>query len=419
MSTAPLQGASSRVELLRAEDIPLARRVQAFVYLMAAEFFYGWSWNTIDVLRPQIRAALDLSLTQVGSGYTAQSLGAMIGAICFGQVADHIGRRRTLVAVIAGYGLAAGAGAIVASYPAFLLQRLTLGIFLGGVFPVLIGIYMSLFASSLRGKLAAIGSGTYNLAVVALGAALSLQAAVDDWRLILWAGAIPPLVLAPLALVAIPDDRRLLAWGAAAASPTLPRFPIVELFKGPLRRITLLLFALKGLNFFAYQAYAGWVSTYIVSTLGFSAAVAGRVIAWQFSGALIGGFFWGWLSDRTGRKPVAAGFATCVPLVIGILTIFNNPDSLSWAGFGFGFMTSCAVAWAPWISELYPAHLRSTAMSIYHWGRIISMTAPLITGAIAARFGLQTAMMLAAVAYALAVIVWVALPETHGRKVRV
>ena len=48
--------------------------------LMIFEFFYGWSWNTVDVLRPQIREALDLSLTQAGSMYTAQSLGALIGA---------------------------------------------------------------------------------------------------------------------------------------------------------------------------------------------------------------------------------------------------------------------------------------------------------------------------------------------------
>jgi hypothetical protein len=40
---------------LRAEDISLGRRTTAFVLLMIFEFFYGWSWNTVDVLRPQIR----------------------------------------------------------------------------------------------------------------------------------------------------------------------------------------------------------------------------------------------------------------------------------------------------------------------------------------------------------------------------
>ena len=65
----------------RAEDVPLGRRVAAFALLMVFEFFYGWSWNTVDVLRPQIREALGLTLTQAGSAYTAQSIGALIGAM--------------------------------------------------------------------------------------------------------------------------------------------------------------------------------------------------------------------------------------------------------------------------------------------------------------------------------------------------
>ena len=83
---------------------------------MSAEFFYGWSWNTVDVLRPQIRDSLGLTLTQAGSAYTAQSLGALLGAVILGQIADRFGRRRTLFFVIAGYGICGGLGAVVGSY---------------------------------------------------------------------------------------------------------------------------------------------------------------------------------------------------------------------------------------------------------------------------------------------------------------
>ena len=101
----------------RAEDVSAARRWTAFAFLMIAEFLYGWSFNTVDVLRPQIRQALGLTLTQAGSAYTAQSLGALTGAVVLAQLADRLGRRRLLFWVIAGFGLFGSLGALVTSYP--------------------------------------------------------------------------------------------------------------------------------------------------------------------------------------------------------------------------------------------------------------------------------------------------------------
>lgn len=88
------------------------------------------------------------------------------------------------------------------------------------------------------------------------------------------------------------------------------------------------------------------------------------------------------------------------------------------AGFCWGFAITASVAWAPWISELYPARVRSSAMSIFNWGRIVSMTAPLVTGQIAASFGLRATMLLAVLGFGLAAWVWFALPETVQRKGR-
>ena len=51
-------------------------------------------------------------------------------------------------------------------------------------------------------------------------------------------------------------------------------------------------------------------------------------------------------------------------------------------------------------------------MSIFNWGRIVSMTAPLVTGQIAGIFGLEAAISLAIVRFGLGAVVWFALPET-------
>ena len=403
---------------IRAEDISTRRRWVAFAFLMFAEFFYGWSWNTVDVLRPQIRESLGLTLTQAGSAYTAQSLGALTGAVILGQVADRFGRRRTLFWVIAGYAVFGGFGTLVASYPQLLAQRFGLGFFLGAIFPVLIATYMSLFPSTMRGKLAALGQGTYNMSVVALGWAYGTAVGQQDWHFLLWAGAIPPLLLAPLVFVFVPDDRHMRPWGADSAPPASGKLPMIELFAPALVKRTLLLFLLVGLNFFAYQAFAGWVTTYLKEVKHYMPVVASKIVYWQFIGAVLGGFFWGWFSDRYGRRISAIGFFIGGLSVLLYLTLLQTPSQLQFGGALWGFMITASVAWAPWMSELFPAHLRSTAMSIFNWGRLISMTAPLVTGAVADKYGLTSAMLLSAVAFMAGGVVWLFIPETVVRRTK-
>ena len=65
----------------RAEDISQSRRIAALVFLLIGYFFYAWSWNTVDILRPYIKDDLGLTLTQSGSLYTMQAIGAIIGAV--------------------------------------------------------------------------------------------------------------------------------------------------------------------------------------------------------------------------------------------------------------------------------------------------------------------------------------------------
>ena len=48
--------------MIRAEDISKGRRIAALCFLLVAYFFYAWSWNTVDILRPYIKESLNLSL---------------------------------------------------------------------------------------------------------------------------------------------------------------------------------------------------------------------------------------------------------------------------------------------------------------------------------------------------------------------
>lgn len=385
---------------------PRNRRIAAFALIFVAEFFWSWCWNTVDVLRPQIRADLGLSLTEAGSAYSAQGLGALVGALVFGQLADRYGRRTLFAPVLGGYGVMLLVGLLVQNYPQLLAQRFAMGALLGASFPIGVGIYVDLFDQRVRGRLAAIMLAMFSISLVVMGYALKFVG--EDWRLMFWIGGLPPLLLAVLVFFVIPE---------IAPKPATERakLPVSELFGSAFRRWTILLTLLCGLNFFAYQAFTGWMTTYLQEVRGLSEGDSGDLFALQFAGYTVGAFVWGWAADRYGRKTVSAGFFITAITVFVFLEVPNSLPILSAVGFLYGFGLSCSVIWGPWIAEIYPAHLRSTAVSIFHWGRIVSFIAPLVTGAMADGIGLTWAMMTGSVVFAAAIACWLALPETLVR----
>jgi MFS family permease len=405
--------------MIRAQEFSQGRRFAALAFLLVAYFFYAWSWNTVDILRPYIKESLKLNDLQAGSSYTLQSIGAIAGAVVMGQVADKIGRRNALIITMIGYGSGLLSALLVTSYTGLIFQRIALGFFMGSMFPIAVGIYSGLFARDVRGLIAGFVLGTYNVAVAALGfmSAAAFRAGYD-WTVLLWAGAVP-VALALFAFFVIPDDRKFIPMDGHSEDEATAKaaLPIAELFKPGVARQTILLATMTGLNFFAYQAFTGWASTYLKEDRAIPDTVVGDVLGWQFVGAAIGGLVWGFISDRFGRRIAAWGFVVAAAIIPVYLFVPMPIGLLEITGFTYGIMLSCSAIWGPWLSELYPPHLRSTAASIFNWGRVISMTAPLITAPLAENFGRAPVMSLASISFLAAAIIWFRMPETVARRV--
>lgn len=411
VSADPVKNPEEHVRI-RAEDLPRSRRIMAFAMLLLGYFFYSYAWNTVDVLRPYIQSAADLTLQEVGWLYSAQSLGALVGAIILAQAADRLGRRNVLAAITICFGLALLAGVAADTLLALLGQRLLLGFFLGGIFSCTVGLYVGIFQASIRGRLASIVGVMFSLGLAFQGW-LGSFLLDGDWEIMLWAGAIPPVLLGVIMIFVIPDDRRLLPWGGLAPNVrSSHKFPISELLTRGRLWITVRLALLAGLNFLAYQAFFGWATTYLREVRGLNGAEIGTVIGLGGLGAAMGGLFWGWVADRWGRRAGLIGFILAAGAIGGFVAAPNDLMLLGALYLLASALIAASVVWGPYFAELFPDHLRATAASIFNWGRIIGFFAPALTAGIAGIAGLSAVPIVGCAILILAAIIWITLPET-------
>jgi MFS family permease len=399
--------------MVRAEDLPLGRRVAAFAFIAIAYFFYAWSFNTVDVLRPYIAQDLHLDRQQVSYLYSFQAVGALLGAFVNAQLADRFGRRNALFLLMVAYGLSLASGALVTNLAQVLAQRFVLGYFTGSMFAIAVGLYPGLFEQRRRGMLAGILLSSYNLAVTVQGEA-GRYFLDRDWKILLWAGLIP-VVLAPLAFLFVPNDRKLIPWGGESPGK-LAKLPVSELFQREFRSRTLLVIGMTGLNFLAYQAFNGWHTTYLKDTLHLTGDSIGAIVGALFFGALVGSFGWGLVADRLGRRFEAIGFLGAAVIIVFYLVVPLTVGQRQIAIFLYGLCYSSSVVWGPWLAELYPTHLRATAGSLFNYGRIFSFAAPPLTAALSAGIGLPLTMAIGAPVFVAAAFIWSRLPETLARR---
>jgi len=217
-----------------------------------------------------------------------------------------------------------------------------------------------------------------------------------------------------IVVMILPRDGALTTWGETEASTSgqSSKLPIAQLFSEGRSSITLRLALMCGLNFFAFQSFNGWATTLLREQHQMTPDVIGKLMTLMHIGSMTGALFWGLVSDRFGRRANAAGFMIASALIV--LYLYVEPSFFGYAviGFAYGFCFVSMGVWGPYFAELYPAHLRATAASIFNWGRIVSLVGALLSGAIADIYGLKAAMATGALMFLLAALVWLSLPET-------
>jgi MFS family permease len=172
---------------------------------------------------------------------------------------------------------------------------------------------------------------------------------------------------------------------------------------------------------FGWWGLFTWIPAYLALPIarggrGLSLAASSAWIMAMQVGMWLGYVTFGFISDAVGRKRTYVSYLFAAALLVPLYAR-SQPLALLVVGpllafFGTGHFTGFGIITA----ELFPTSFRALAMGLtYNFGRALSAAAPWAIGAIAARGGLASAFGISGLAFFLAGVLALALPETRGR----
>ncbi|MFD8863267.1 MFS transporter [Streptomyces sp. NPDC059590] len=350
----------------------------------------GWVLGVVGAAMPLARTDLSLGTLSAGLIGAASLIGIFLGGLCFGPLADRIGRRRMYLVDLGIFLVGSLLQLVVDSGAELFAVRLLMGIAVGADYAIAGALVAEFAPTHRRGRLLAsliaYWYAGYVLATV-LGAALTAWS--DDpglWRWILASSALPSLAVL-IARTGTPESPRWLAgrgrraeadavcrrWlgtrlddldetmGAPAGGA---RTGFATLFSPAYRRRTLftsVFWLCQVTPFFAISTFAPQV----FASLGAADDGVGETALNCF--LLVGCLCGTYLMDRTGRRPLLIVPFLVTALALLVLGLW--PHGPQWMVVGcfalFGlFHAGSSTLQAVYPSEVFPTAVRATGIGL-------------------------------------------------------
>ena len=390
-----------------------------------------------ELLPPEKHATLSLYM---GGLLAATLLGWATGGVSAGVLTDYIGRKRMLMISILWYAAFAGLTAVSPNYWFLLVFRFLTGLGLGAEWGPGTAIVAEFWPPSLRGR-------TGGALHAALGVGFFLASGIwffvnrlgsSSWRYMLVIGILPAFLLLYIrqavqdpALCAAAvnlrrEARKRVGMGVISQEDRrLAQFTITRVLSDPeLRRRVGLLSLMALSTTVGWWSVSTWIPQYaaeLASNAGQSSQRFDSLAGLMYNAGGIAGYLvLGWLADTLGRKPTtwlyylgSLGLSLCFFLLI------RNMPALIFMTAANGFFTTGQAAWMTiYLPELFPTHVRGSAMCLVFGGsRSIAAFGPIMAGAmISSLGGISTAAAMMSLIYAVGLVVTpFAGPETKGK----
>ncbi|WP_087871995.1 MFS transporter [Arthrobacter globiformis] len=408
--------------------LSVARRSQWPVWLCwLAMVLDGFDLVVLGTVIPTLIKTQDLGFDAVGATYAAtiSLVGVGIGALFIAPLSDRFGRRRLLVACVAWFSLFTLAVVFAPNVAMFGIFRLLAGVGLGACLPAALA-YMNDYApAGTAGKSTTRTMTGYHVGAVATAFLAILV--VPDWRIMFVVGGVAGFVLVPFLWFRLPETLppvqagtevkgEIIAAGETAEArrggPARPHrhiaVPAAEPEAAPasllaadqtddgasFRDLTRKPYPLVALGI-AVASFMGLLLVYglntwlpqLMSSAGYTVSTGLVLLLVLNVGAVVGLIVAGILADKHGTKKIVLLWFVLSALFLAVLSIkMQSEFLLNAAVFVTGvFVFSSQVLVYAWVSQLFPARLRGTALGFAAGvGRLGAIMGPAVTGTLVA-----------------------------------
>ncbi len=406
--------------IILGKDRTQGQRLVAFFSILIIYFFYCYNFMVGTFVRPTMVTAIaeggfGFKLSQASSIFAIMSIATVPGTLIFGTMAGKIGKKRTLMTIALAISITTFLPLLApTNYTLWRFGRFMTGLSLGGVFGTAVPLVTEMFPQKYRGKLAAILTSTFSVAMIFAG---KLYGFLGDsnWHILVLTAVIPPVIGAIMTFFFVPSDYEYAQKLRNKAQDEGEKINYLNMYKGKYLWIGIGVILLSGANFVAYSAFSNNATTYLTTILGMTAATAGSIYSLQGIGQLIGYNVWGYIADKFGRKVPLIGMAACAVFVFIYMNLGpSNVTQFKIVSLFLGLNIGFSGAWGAYYTELFPRRFSGLAPGIsFNGGRIISSIAlPFVAAIAATSAGMTGVFKVVMLIFVAGAVLWAFLPET-------
>src|SRR5438067_1129696 len=189
-------------------------------------------------------------------------IGWAIGGVVFGVLADYVGRTKTLIATILIYAVFTGLAALAQDWWHLAIYRFVTALGIGGEWAAGAVIVAEVWPEEKRAKAAGILQSAW-AAGFFLAAAINLLLQSYSWRVLFLVGILPAFMCLFIFMWVEEPDRWVKSRSQALLSGAARRVKLLDLFRGNLRRPTLVGSLLAFVAVFGLWCATNWVPTLV------------------------------------------------------------------------------------------------------------------------------------------------------------